>query len=254
MKKIALAIALAASTSTSGVHAQAVTADDLVAKNLAARGGADRFAAIKSLRFDGKLIYPGDFELTYQETRSATGALRVDSAIQGLTLVQAYDGKSGWKINPFEGRKDAERLTDDEARALADSALIRGPLLNAAAAGSTVTYMGREDFDGTLAYKLRVSEKDGDEFVYLLDPDTMLEIKITETRRIRGAQVVTESELGDYEKVAGVYYPMSIESWSQGQSGQRARTIIATATANIDAAASLFAQPAAPAARAPSGK
>ena len=53
--------------------------------------------------------------------------------------------------------------------------------------GSKVTYLGREDFDGTLAYKLKVTQKDGDEFVYWLDPDTYLEIKVDETRRIRGA-------------------------------------------------------------------
>jgi hypothetical protein len=246
MKSILLCLSALCFATPVVAQSGAESSESLVAKNLAARGGTAAFGAITVLRFDGKLIFPGDFELTYQETRSTAGGLRVDSAIQGLTLVQAYDGKSGWKINPFEGRKDAERLTDDEARSLADSALVRGPLLSAASDGSTVAYLGREDFDGTLAYKLRVTQKDGDEFVYLLDPDSMLEIKIIETRRIRGALTVTESELGDYEKVAGVYYPMSIESWSQGQSGQRVRTIIATASANIDAPQSLFAQPAGP--------
>ena len=134
-------------------------------------------------------------------------------------------------------------MSADEARQLADEALVDGPLLAASKDGSRVTYLGREDFDGTLAYKLKVSQKDGDEFVYWLDPDTYLEIKVDETRRIRGAQQTTESELGDYEKVAGVYFPMSVESWAQGQSSQRQRTIIATGTANSLVDASYFAEP-----------
>ncbi|HEY0445746.1 MAG: hypothetical protein JWL74_398 [Alphaproteobacteria bacterium] len=226
--------------------AAAQTADELVAKNLEARGGAAKLAAIGALRFDGKVRFPGDFELTYQETRArgpVADQVRYEMALQGLTIVQAYDGSGGWRINPFEGRRDAERMSADEARSLADSALIGGPLQSAPKAGSTVAYLGREDFDGTDAYKLKVTERDGDEFVYLLDPDTFLEIKVTETRRLRGAPVVTEYELGDYEKVGEVYFPMSIESWSQGQPNQRQRVIIASAQANPSVAPALFAEP-----------
>ena len=225
------------------------SADELVAKNLAARGGADALAALKSVKFTGKLIFPGDFQLAYDETRAheAKGdATRVNASIQGLTLVQAYDGANGWRINPFQGRRDAEKMTEDEARSIADSALIDGVLLSAKKEGAKVAYLGREDFDGTLGYKLKVSQPDGDEFVYLLDPDTFLEIKMTETRRLRGAQQVTEYELGDYEKVGGVYFPMSIDSWQPGQSNQRQRVIIASAEANVSAPPSLFAQPADP--------
>lgn len=232
---------------SAGAPAMAQSADELVAQNLAARGGAAALDAIESVKFDGMVIFPGDFQLTYEEVRTKAGDVRVDMALQGLTLVQGWDGKTGWRINPFEGRKDAERMSDDEARSMADTGSIRGPLQKAAMQGSTVTYLGREDFDGTNTYKLKVTEKDGDEFVYLLDPDTMLEVKMVETRRIRGAPQVFEYEFGDYEKIAGVYFPMSVESWLAGQGNNRQRTIIASGTANVPAPASLFAQPASPA-------
>lgn len=232
---------------SAGAPAMAQSAETLVAQNLAARGGAAALDAIESVKFDGTVIFPGDFQLQYEEVRTRAGDVRVDMALQGLTLVQGWDGKSGWRINPFEGRKDAERMSDDEARSLADTGSIRGPLQRAAVQGSTVTYLGREDFDGTDTYKLKVTEKDGDEFVYLLDPDTMLEVKMVETRKIRGAPQVIEYEFGDYEKVAGVYFPMSVETWLAGQGNNRQRTIIASGTANVPAPASLFAQPASPA-------
>ena len=221
-------------------------ADELVAKNLAARGGAAKLEALKAIRFNGKVRFPGDFELTYQETRArgpASDLVRVDMAVQGLTIMQAYDGMGGWRVNPFQGRRDSERMSADEARSLADSALLSGPLHNAKKAGSTVSYLGREDFDGTNAYKLKVTERDGDEFVYLLDPDTMLEIKMTETRRLRGSPVISEYELGDYEQVGGVYFPMSIESWGQGNPNQRSRITIASAEANPNVNAQIFADP-----------
>jgi hypothetical protein len=231
---------------SAAVPANAQTAQDLIAKNLQARGGAAAIEALKGVRFQGRILFPGDFELTYNETReklAGTTASRVNLGLQGLDVVQAYDGRGAWKINPFQGRKDPERMSADEARGLADGALIEGALLASRSDGSRVDYLGREDFDGTLAYKVKVSQKDGDEFVYWLDPDTYLEIKVDETRRLRGAAQTTETELGDYEKIAGVYFPMSVESWQQGQPGQRQRTIIASGTANGAISDSMFAEP-----------
>src|SRR5579884_3006219 len=244
------------------VSASAQDAQSLIRKNLEARGGAPAFAALKNVTFEGRTIYPGDFELQYKETRQRLGrgyADRVDFGVQGLDIIQAYDGREGWKVNPLQGRKDPEKMSADEVRELEDSALIEGPLLASRYDGSNVAYLGRDDFDGTLAYKLKVTQKDGDEFVYWLDPDTFLEIKVDETRRIRGAQQTTETELGDYEKIAGVYFPMSVESWTQGQPTQRQRTVIATGTANAPLPADYFTEPqtTAPAAKpanAPEGK
>lgn len=230
--------------------AAAQDAQSLIAKNLEARGGAAALAAIKNVRFEGRTIFPGDFEVTYKETRAREGSAaadRVEFGLQGLEIIQAYDGHGGgWKVNPLQGRKDAEKMSADEARSLADNALIEGPLLASRTDGSTVTSLGREDFDGTLAYKLKVAQKDGDEFVYWLDPDTYLEIKIQETRRIRGAEQTNETELGDYEKVAGVYFPMSVETWPQGQESNRSRTIIAGGAANIAVNDEYFAEPRGP--------
>ena len=245
MVKLSLGLALLMASAAGS--AQSFTAEQLVAKNLAARGGEAALAAIRTVQFDGRALEPGDFELKFKQVmkRQPQGdAVRMDLTVQGLTLVQAYDGNNGWKINPFAGRRDAERMSADEARSMGDQALLSGVLLGAAANKSRVTYAGIEDFDGTAAYKLKVIQPDGDEYVYLLDPDTFLEIKMVESRRIRGTLQVTDYELGDYEKVAGVYYPMSIDSWTDGQPNQRQRIVIETATANVDAPASLFAQPA----------
>jgi len=231
--------------------ANAQTADDLIAKNLAARGGADKLAAIHVIVTKGELRFPGDFKLAYKETRErldpANYAVRVDAALQGLTLVQAYDGKDGWRINPFEGRKDAEHMGADETRELADEGSIDGALLAAHVKGSQVDYLGREDIDGTEAYKLRVTQTDGTVFTYYLDPDAYLEIRILERRTIRGAEKETETDLGDYEQVSGVYFPFSLASGPKDSADSDKQVItISSAEANTQIAPTLFAMPAAP--------
>ena len=239
--------------------AEAQTADDLVAKNLAARGGADRLAAIHTMVSRGEMRFPGDFKLAYKETQSRLGspgdssAVRIDAAIQGLDIIQAYDGTGGWRVNPLEGRKDAEHMGADESRELADDGSIDGALLAARARGSQVDYLGREDIDGTDAYKLRVTQRDGTVWTYYLDPDVFLEIKILERRSIRGAEKETESDLGDYERVAGVYFPFSIASGPKDSPASDKQVVtIASADANVAVAPDTFAMPAAPAPAAPS--
>ena len=223
----------------------AVSANDLVAKNLAARGGAQKLAAINTIHFVGKLVYPGDFTLAYDETRRRlSGAALIASSIQGMTVVQGFDGKMGWRINPFEGRKDAERMSADDMHAMADDATIDGPLLTANARGAAISYLGREDFEGTDAYKLRVAEPGGVEYFVYLDPDTYLEIKIVETRELRGARQVTLTELGDYELVDGVYFPFAIESGGLASAASdRSKLTIDHAQANVATSDTMFAMP-----------
>ena len=231
--------------------ARADTGSDLVAKNLAARGGAEKLAAISSIQFTGRLVVPGDYELTYKETRLRKGGeARIDSSIQGLTLVQGYDGKVGWRINPFEGRRDAERMSEDETRAFADDATIDGPLLSAKARGATVTYLGREDFDGTNTYKLRVVDPTGVQYMYFLDPDTYLEINVVETRKLRGARKVTQIELGDFELVNGVYFPFELEMGPlDSPADQHQKILIESAHVNVPLSEGMFHMPAAPGAK-----
>ena len=232
-------IALAAVSA--GVHA--FTVDELLAKNLAARGGADKVAAIKTLKSEGKLLYGGQFELGLVQYQKAPDSTRNEASIQGLTAVQAWDGKEAWQISPFQGRKDPERMSGDDAKALADDAPISGPLIGARERGSKVDYLGTEDVDGTEAHKLKVTLKNGDvEYVYL-DPDHFLEIRTVAQRQVRGTQVESITDYGDYEQVAGVYFPFSIATEVKGGDG-RSQTTIEHAEANVPIEDSFFAFPA----------
>jgi hypothetical protein len=223
------------------------TVDELVAKNIEAKGGAAALQSLQSVRFTGKLLVnEGQIELGYLQTKKRPGAVRTDATLQGMTAVQAYDGKEGWKISPFQGRKDPEKLSADDVKSLIEDAEIDGPLVDWKAKGSTVDYLGREDVDGTLAYKLKVVRKDGDvSFVYL-DPDHFLEIRVLTQRIEHGAQTEVETDFGDYEKIGGVFLPFSVEAGSKG-SPDKQKVVIEKADANVPVDDALFRFPVAPA-------
>ncbi len=226
------------------VGAQAMTADELVAKNLEARGGAAKIEAIKTLKSEGKLLIGGQFELHFVQYQKAPESLRNEASLQGLTMVQAWDGKEAWQISPFQGRKDPEKMSADDAKGLADDAPIGGPLVDWKARGSALDYLGTEDVDGTEAYKLKVTRKNGDiDYVYI-DPDHFLEIRTVSQRIVRGTQVETTADFGDYEQVSGVYFPLSIASETKAD-GNRSQVTIEHAQANVAIDDSRFAFPAA---------
>ena len=83
----------------------APTADELVSKNTEAKGGADALRALQSLKLTGKmLVQQGQIQLSYVQTKKRPGEVRTDATIQGMTIVQAYDGKAGWRISTLQGR------------------------------------------------------------------------------------------------------------------------------------------------------
>src|SRR5262249_35443982 len=124
------------------------TVDALVAKNIEAKGGIEALRAVQSLRFKGKmLVNQGQIELTFTQTKKRPGQIRTEAMLQGMTLVQAYDGTEGWKISPFGGRKDPEKMSADDAKSLIEDAEIEGPLVDWEAKGSKVEYLGPEDVD-----------------------------------------------------------------------------------------------------------
>ena len=211
---------IVAAISTPAIFAQGTnqpTVDELVAKNIEAKGGATAVKSLQTLRSTGKLlVQQGQIELGYLQTKKQPDEVRTEASLQGMTQIEAYDGKDGWKVSPFFGRKDPERMSADDVKALVEDTEIDGPLADWKTKGSTIEYLGTEDVDGTPAHKLKVVRKNGDvSFVYL-DPDHFLEIRIVTQRVRQGAHEEVETDLGDYEKAGGVFVPTSIEVGRKG--------------------------------------
>jgi hypothetical protein len=220
------------------------TLDELVTKNIEAKGGADALRALQSVKLTGKMVVnQGQVEFAYNQTKKRPGEVRTELTLQGMTLVQAYDGKEGWKISPFQGRKDPEKMSADDVKSLIEDSEIDGPLVDWKAKESTVEYLGTEDVDGTLAHKLKVVRKNGDvNFVYL-DPDHFIEIRVLTQRIEQGAQVEVETDLGDYEKIGGVFIPFSIEAGRKGDPDKQ-KIVIEKAEANVPVDDTVFHFPA----------
>lgn len=234
------ALALAALVA-SPLAARAQSADELVAKNLAARGGVARLRAIHSIRMVGK-VSQGGFVAQVGQENKLPDQVRETYAIQGMTQVMAWDGHQGWQINPFNGRRDPELLGEDDVRDLVEDADPL-PLLDWQAKGYKVAYLGHATVDGDDALQLNVTLKNGDIFKYYLDPDTSLEIRIERQQFIRGSVRESVFNLGSYKLVDGVYFPFWYESGPKNAPDMMSQTTWDKIEANVELPEAEFKMP-----------
>lgn len=199
-------------------QAPAPSVDQLLAKHFEADGGLAKRKAIKSLRISAKVVgSPVEVKIILENKRPAN--FRVDVNVQGQTQSTAFDGKSGWKVDPFGGyggNKGAEPMTADEIKDAQVQADMDGPLVDYAAKGHKVEYLGTEAIEGAQAHKLKVSLKNGNTQTVFLDADSFLKVKEVSKRLVRGQEVEMESILGDYKDINGLMVPFSIEQGMVG--------------------------------------
>lgn len=225
------------------VFGRTQTAEELVSKNIQAKGGLDKIKAITSTRMTGKFDGGGGFTAKQTQDNRRSNLVYETFSLQGMTAITAYDGTSGWQIQPFGGKKDPELMGEDDLRDLLLDADFDGPLVDYKEKGNTVEYLGHDVVDGDDALRLKVTLKNGDIIYYYLDPDTFLEIRKEVQQFIRGSIRERVVELGSYKAVNGVMYPFTISQGSRANPRAQTTTV-EKMEANVAIPDSEFALPA----------
>jgi len=242
MKKILIGlVSIAFATPLVAQAPPSMTADEVIARYIKTIGGMDKIQAVKSLRRVGKYTGGGGFEATVVQENKRPDFVREEFSLQGMTGINAWDGKTGWKIDPFGGKKDAEALSEDEMRGIVEDADFDEPLVNYREKGNKVELVGMDQIEGTDVYKLKLTLKSGDVRTYYMDTDTFVPIRMDEKRTIRGTETETETNLGDYKEVAGWFMPFAIESGTKGQ--DKGKITYDHIDANVPIDDSRFAKP-----------
>lgn len=188
------------------------TADEVIAKYVEAIGGREKIDAVKSMKTTGKMVMGGgtmEAPMTMEAKRP--NKVRMEFTFQGMTMTQAYDGKTGWFIMPFMGKTDPEKMPPDQVKLIEDQADMDGPLVDYKKKGHQVELIGKEEEEGSEVYKLKVTKKSGDIEYHFLDAEYFLPIKVKGKLKLQGTEIEFETVLGDYKEVNGLLVPHSTE-------------------------------------------
>ncbi len=190
---------------------QAQTADEIVDKHLEAIGGKELLSKIQNVVMKGSTqVAPGQ-EAPVSITIVQGKALRFELTIQGMTMVNAVNGDKGWKIMPFQGKKDPEPMTPDEILQSKDQLDATGDLYNYKSKGNQVELVGTEDMEGTEVYKLKVTKPDGNMIYHYIDTESYLDLKQSQKIKVNEKEMDVEQTFSNYKKTDfGVTLPFAM--------------------------------------------
>jgi outer membrane lipoprotein-sorting protein len=205
--------------------AQDLTLDQILKKNEDAIGGAEAISKVQTLRMAARITM-GDGQLIMTTTTSIKrpNLIRFDTSTMGQSVVSAYDGTTGWMIDPLAGSSAPRKLDEATVSKFTGTSLegsigaLIGLLSGIKAAGNTVELLGKEDVKGSPAYKLRVTFKVGTTSTYFVDATSFLLVKIISRMAIMGQDVESEGYPSHYKKVGDILFAHSVESISSGGS------------------------------------
>ena len=217
------------------------TASDLVAKNLAARGGADRLRAITSMRVTRTVGTPFS-NVKVVMLRQRPNLLRIEQTPPGrpttariVTPAGAWDETpQGWTARPAAIAAEALELDAD----------IDGFLVDYEAKGHRAEYAGLEPIGGKPAHHLKFTLKSGAERHVYLDPATFLERRHTgEFILPNNSKVKVILDFADWRDVTGVKFPFAIDEDREAM-GQTYAIYVESIEVNVPIDAAKFAPPA----------
>jgi hypothetical protein len=215
------------------------TADELVARNLAARGGAEKLRAIQTMTMSGTISF-GDASSPLSVKVRRPSQIREDFKIEGSDMTRIYDSAAGWEVH---GEK-VRQLEGGELNNIREEGenAIEGPLLDYAKKGSRIEALGKADVNGKPVYKLKITTSMGTSITQFLDASNYLEIHEEIERSANGKLMIIVEDVGDYREVSGVKFAHRFVSGSK--ENPTASTLqIEKMELNVPIDASVFAAP-----------
>ena len=239
LSSLAVSFAFAVDTPST---APKLTAEQVVEKNIAARGGLQAWRGVQTVSMSGKLDAGGN-ERSNFEVRS-TGAnpgaaapqrpkeqvqlpfrmemkrprkSRLEIDLKGQTSVQVYDGTNGWRLRLFLNRHQVEPYTPDQLKEAARQADVDGPLVDYVAKGTKIEMDGIERVEGKDNYRLKLTYKSGESQKLWIIAQTFLETKIEGSpRRLDAKMHTVDVFYRDFKSVSGLMMPYVLETVTQG--------------------------------------
>ena len=196
------------------------TVDEIIAKNLDAKGGIEKITAIKSGKATGTIMNHG-MEMPITMWYVKPDKIKMEMSFSNKKMIFAYDGKTAWQISPFRGSTDPQEITGDAAENMKENIEnLNDPLVDYEKKGHKIEFTGKDDMEGTDVLKLNITLKSGKESTLFIDAETFIDLKAVSVKKSSDGQVMTiENVFGDYKPVAGVMMAHSINVTLNGQEG-----------------------------------
>jgi len=195
-------------------HVAGLSAEQIVAKNAAARGGLEAWRKVETMVWSGHLesAHTPAPSLPFELEQKRPNKTRFEIHVQNQRTLRMFDGARGWKSKPSpSGRVDIVPYTPDEERYARDEPVIDGALIDYDAKGSAVSLAGAEELGGRKVYHLAVRLASGQRQDVWVDAESFLEVKIGRMTNGAGGPRMVPTFYRDYKTFEGLSIPTTIQ-------------------------------------------
>ncbi|HKY31582.1 MAG TPA: DUF1579 family protein [Candidatus Polarisedimenticolia bacterium] len=186
------------------------TVDELVARHIEARGGAERWSRVKSLKLTGTMT-SWSRKSPFTLLRAPGDRYLLEGTQNGARLVIGYDGRTAWWDNAML-QEGAQRIRGLDLAVVLRDTDFPNPLFGWKEKGYQLRLLGAREFEGERALALELSRLDGMSETWYLDPATYLEVARESPGSDFGRPVPQRTFFADFRDVGGVKVPFSVES------------------------------------------
>jgi len=218
-----------------GFILKAQSADDIIHTYISKIGGAEKWKSLTSMVTTGTTTIQG-MDLPYTVSSLSPNMNRVEVSAMGQSVIQAYDGKNAWTVNPFQGSGKPELMNPDMGKAFSEQNQLNPLLIEYAAKGLKAALIGQETLNGVVFNKIEITHPLGDKDYYLFDAKTGLLglVRKTSTTGPAAGKLV-EIVFTDYKDESGLFIPHTMETKVDGQTFTKNLTLTVKLNVPLDA-------------------
>lgn len=191
-----------------------LTAKQIVANNVKARGGLEAWRKIETMVSIGHLETgnPALPRVPFVLQQARPNKMRFEVHARDKTSVRVFNGVDGWKLRPSPGGgPELLAYTAEEIAAARDGLGVEGPLIDYQAKGIGVEFDGIDEVAGKKTYRLNVKLPSGATRRWWIDAASFLDVKYErESRTPTGQSVTVSSSFANYRSIDGLQIPFSI--------------------------------------------
>lgn len=215
--RLTAVLVAAAAVSAAANARQSPTVDQIIARNLEAKGGIATLKATTSVRMIGTVAIYRPGSPTPQTMAMTVSAKRPNLVMRDMTVGDrtvsfGFDGTTVWQSTPM----GVQPVTGPQADNIRSEAEFDPVFLTYKQQGHTVELLPDETLDGRKVHHLKVTRKNGPEQHYYLDAATALEAKVATEVDADGQKLRSEMLLSDYRTVDGRTVPFKARQMLNG--------------------------------------
>ncbi|HAY71941.1 MAG TPA: hypothetical protein DCX89_08620 [Saprospirales bacterium] len=205
--------------------AQSQNLEKIIARHIEARGGAGKWEKIENIKITGRFVAFSE-EKDFWTQKCSDGNLYSEFWMGKFKVIEAFDGKNGWTIDPWHDFSYPRLMNKAEVNALLQKSALATPFFQLKQEGIQAQLLENENVDGVECYVIKLIRSNGFEGTWYLRTDNYLEYKCKSQWVDFATQMSAESFYEDFRTINGLVIPYYEErSYGQRNNIQKISTI-----------------------------